>query len=96
MGRLDRHLTRLAGPTSRRGGPRPAHVVRIGFGTTNIGYDVKPPGGVNGFAGGNVTALWSLSNDYFDSAVQQATGGNLDIAFSNASSPEFWAIWMGL
>jgi hypothetical protein len=72
-----------------------AHVLRI-TGTTNIGYDVKPPGGTNGFAGGNVTALWNLSNDYFDSAVQQNSGGNLDVTGGGGSSPEFWAVWVGI
>lgn len=64
--------------------------------TTGIALQTQPPTGVNGFASMSATTMYYLSNDYFSSAAQQNSGGNLDVSAFPNSGPEFWAIWLGI
>lgn len=70
--------------------------LRIGTGPTNIALATQTPGGTNGFANQTASGLYSLSGDYFESVAQQNSGGNLDVTLAANSSPEFWAIWLGI
>lgn len=65
-------------------------------GATVIAAHLHTPSPVFGIANQSVVTMYSLSNDYFESCVQQDSGGNLDVAASGNYSPEFWAIWVGV
>jgi hypothetical protein len=70
-------------------------VVRLGS-VVNVTASTYSPGATNGFANQNVSALWSISNDFFDTAVQQNSGGALNVNATSYFSPEFWAVWLGI
>jgi len=69
--------------------------VQVGA-STNIALQTQPPTGTNGFASMSASALYAISNDYFQTAAQQNSGGNLDVSAFGNSSPEFWAVWIGI
>lgn len=65
-------------------------------GSLNLGSDLRDP--VQSAVGTNmmfVTLHDAVATDYFETIVNQTSGGNLDVLKSARESPEMWALWLG-